>query len=467
MKLKIIFALSFWIALVSISCNNDDINFESPSQALRFSTDTVFCDTVFHQFRSETYAVKVYNDENKDILIPSIKLEKGAASLYKINVDGVAGHEFTNVPLRKKDSLYIFVEIAPFASGPEIIAEDKVLFNAGTGQQQITLFSVVQDAEFFIENGSNSNIISTNTNWSNNKAKVIFGNLTIDPNITLDIQPGTKIYFHKNSGMNVKSGATINMNGSLGNEITIRGDRHETYYDTIPKNWNSIKLAENTTLNMNYTRLFGGTRGLEMTESTANIKNSIIHTFQEYGIHAVHSNINAENLVTNNCGIATVGAYYGGVYKFLHSTLANYSDTMPSWQRLGLFATTDWIDPITGASDSNHITLWIHNSIIYSDKNNAVNLECQPSIINLQIHNSLLKYSNTSEAGFDFDLAYVSNCIKNEDPKFVKTFIHGMNLRVKSDSPAKNIGSLTYAALSPFDLDGISRTASPTSGAYQ
>jgi hypothetical protein len=55
--------------------------------------------------------VKVYNNEDKDVLIPRVNLEKGAASLYRINVDGKPGYDFKNVPLRKKDSLYIFVEM--------------------------------------------------------------------------------------------------------------------------------------------------------------------------------------------------------------------------------------------------------------------------------------------------------------------------------------------------------------------
>jgi hypothetical protein len=83
-------------------------------------------DTVYNQVRSETYAVKIYNTENKDITIPRIYLEGGAASPYRINVDGKPGTEFTNVPLRKKDSLYVFVEIAPQANATEAIAEDRV-----------------------------------------------------------------------------------------------------------------------------------------------------------------------------------------------------------------------------------------------------------------------------------------------------------------------------------------------------
>src|SRR5690606_22286938 len=200
-KIKILFAFSFWMLLTAVSCNRDDISFDSPSQLLRFSADTVFLDTVYNQVRSETYAVKIYNDEDKDVMIPRIALQSGSSSLYRINVDGKAGTDFSNIPLRKKDSLYIFVEIAPVANAPEAIAEDRIQFQTPAGNQHVTLFSVVQDAEFYIESKTNPNVLTSNTTWTNNKAKIIFGNLTVEAGKTLDIQKGTKIYFHKNSGL--------------------------------------------------------------------------------------------------------------------------------------------------------------------------------------------------------------------------------------------------------------------------
>ena len=207
-KFKLILGFSFWFLLTAVACNRDEINFEMPSQLLRFSSDTVFCDTVYNQVRSETYAVKIYNDEDKDVMIPKISLEKGAASLYRINVDGKAGTDFNNIPLRKKDSLYIFVEIAPIANAPEAIAEDRVNVETPAGKQHVTLFSVVQDAEFFIETKTNPNILANNTSWENSKAKIIFGNLTVAEGKSLTIQPGTKVYFHKNSGLKISKNST-------------------------------------------------------------------------------------------------------------------------------------------------------------------------------------------------------------------------------------------------------------------
>jgi hypothetical protein len=468
MKFKLLLAFSFWMLVMAVSCNKDDISFDAPSQELSFSRDTVFCDTVYHQVRSETYAVKVYNNEDKDILIPRIHLEKGATSLYKINVDGKPGYDFKDVPLRKKDSLYIFVEIAPEASGPEAIAEDKVLFQSPAGQQQVVLFSVVQDAEFFIKTPTNPNIITSNTSWTSNKAKIIYGDLTIDQNTVLNIQQGTKVYFHKNSGMKVLSGATLNINGTLANNVTLRGDRNDPAYDTIPKNWNSIKMNAGSTLNMNYARLFGGTRGLELKQTNATINNSFIHTFQEYGIYSVASTVNAKNMVMNNCGESAIGIFKGGTHNLTHCTIANYSDLLHSYNRNGLYASNEWTNE-SGTKEQGALILNVRNSIVYSDRDNSVSFEQTPGqLFNFTLQNCLIKYSGTSEAGFNFDTnTNVIQSLKNQDPLFVNYFAAKMNMRVKQNSPAIGKGSTTVAATAPTDIANVSRTSNPTLGAYQ
>lgn len=469
MKFKLLLAFSFWILLVAVSCNKDDITFDAPSQQLRFSRDTVFCDTVYHQIRSETYVVKVYNNEDKDILIPRVNLEKGSTSLYRINVDGKPGYDFKDVPLRKKDSLYIYVEIAPQATGPEAIAEDKVIFSGPAGQQHVTLFSVVQDAEFFIQTPTNPNVITSSTTWTNNKAKIIYGDLTIDKNVTLDIDPGTKVYFHKNSGMKVSSDAVLNINGTLDQQVILRGDRNDPYYDTISKNWNSIKMEPNSILNMNHARLFGGTKGLEMKQTTANISNSFIHTFFEYGLYAINSTVTASNLVMNNCGLSCIGIFKGGKHNYTHATIANYSKSMGTFDRKGIFATNEWKNEAGQTEQAALQQFNLKNSIVYSDRDNSVQFEQTPGQqFEYLIQNCLLKYSGTSEAGFTFDNnVNVIQSIKNTDPQFMNYFMAKMNLRVKTTSPAKGKGNITVAGTVPFDIVNESRTANPTIGAYQ
>ena len=468
MKFKLLLAFSFWMLLVAVSCNKDDITFDSPSQELRFSRDTVFCDTVYHQVRSETYVVKVYNNEDKDIMIPRVNLEKGAASLYRINVDGKPGYDFKDVPLRKKDSLYIFVEIAPQATGPEAIAEDRIIFTSAAGQQHVTLFSVVQDAEFFIQTPTNPNLITTNTTWTNTKAKIIYGDLTVNPNIALNIEKGTKVYFHKNSGMKISSGGVLNINGTQDEQVILRGDRNDLDHDTLPKNWNSIRMAANSTLNMNNARLFGGTRGLEMRQTNATITNSFIHTFFEYGIYAVGSTVNASNLVMNNCGLSCIGIFRGGNHSYTHATIANYSKTMGSFDRNGIFATNEWKNDSGQTEQGALQQLNLKNSIVYSDRDNSVHFEQTPGQqFGFLIQNCLIKYSSTSEAGFPFDHPNVVQSTRNTDPQFVNYFMAKMNLRVKTTSPARGKGNLTVAGSVPMDIVNVPRTTNPTLGAYQ
>lgn len=459
-KFKLILAFSFWALLTAVSCNRDDINFESPSELLRFSQDTVFLDTVYNQVRSETYAVKIYNNEDKDVMIPKIALEKGANSLYRINVDGKAGTDFTDIPLRKKDSLYIFVEIAPIANATEAIAEDRIQFQTPAGSQHVTLFSVVQDAEFYIESKTNPNILTSNTTWTNNKAKIIFGHLTVEAGKTLDIQKGTKIYFHKNSGLKIDKNAKLNVNGDLGEEVIFRGDRNDTRYDTIPKNWQGISMDVNSTLTMNYAKVFGGTVGLEMNQTLATIENSIFHTHQEFGILAINSNVTAKNLVMNNSGEANFGIFKGGTYNLTHSTLANFWNLNSALPGLGLYATNEYDN---GTSiEQGALTLNIKNSIIYTDSDNAVFFKpTAGQIFNYTFQNSLLKYG--SGATYNID----AGSIKNQDPKFQNYFTQKMNLRLKEDSPAKGKGNVAVAATVPFDMVKVSRTVTPSMGAYQ
>ena len=365
------------------------------------------------------------------------------------------------MPLRKKDSLFIFVEIAPVANAPEAIAEDQVVFSNPTGDQHVTLFSVVQDAEFFIESKTNQNILNTDTNWTNEKAKIIFGNLTLAENKTLDIQKGTKVYFFKNGGLKISKNATLNVNGELGEEVLFRGDRNDTRYDTLPKNWNSIQLAANAKLNMNYAKVFGGTSGIEMENSEANINNTIIHTFQDFGISAIASIVNSKNVVINNCGQADLAIFKGGNINLTHCTLANYWELNSALPALGIYASNEWTNG-SGTKEFGSLSMSINNSIVYGREDNMVELDpVSGQSFTTNFNNCLLKYG--SQATYA-----TTNSIKNEDPKFENVFTHKMNLRLKADSPAKGKGNASYVTgILTKDIVGVTRTLPPTIGAYQ
>lgn len=220
---------------------------------------------------------------------------------------------------------------------------------------------------------------------------------------------------------------------------------------------------------MNFARLFGGTRGLDMKQNTANISNSFIHTFFEYGIYAVGSTVTAKNLVMNNCGESCIGIFRGGNHSYTHATIANYSRTMGSFNRNGITAANEWKNAAGTTEQGALQRLDIKNSIVYSDRDNSVNFEQTPGQqFEFLIQNSLIKYSGVPEAGFPFDNnVRVVQSIKNEDPQFLNYFAAKMNLRVKTASPARGKGNLTVAGTAPLDIVNVSRTTNPTLGAYQ
>lgn len=443
----------------------EELNFETSTGTLRFSKDTLVLDTVYNQTRSETYAIKIYNDKNKDIKIPKIRLAKGKNSMYKINVDGRVGTEFQDVNLRRKDSLYIFVEIAPIANAPEAVEVDEILFG-NAGEQRVTLMSVVQDAEFFASTKEKPLVITENTVWTHQKAKIILGELTLAEGKTLSIEKGTKVYFYKNSGLKISKNAILNITGDYKEEVILRGERNSLRYDTIPANWNGIKLDEGAKAQISYAKISGGNTALNLYKASANIKNTIIHTFENYGIYGISSNISAQNLVVNNCGQATVGIFAGGSYQLIHTTLANYSSG--SLQAgLGIEVQQTWENGTQTIAEP--LSIELKNSIVYTKGKNSITLQPAKDIaFNYLFENSLIKYGDQSIAGFSWENnPRLVQMMKNEDPLFINHHTEKMNLRLAPQSPAIGKGSITTARQVPLDISKKSRLSQPDLGAYQ
>ena len=76
--------------LVSLTSCRKDFDTTPSNGNLAFSKTTVYLDTVFSNISSSTYMLKVYNQSNKDINIPSIKLAK-PESKYRLMEDAMTG----------------------------------------------------------------------------------------------------------------------------------------------------------------------------------------------------------------------------------------------------------------------------------------------------------------------------------------------------------------------------------------
>ena len=96
----ILVVISTILLFAFISCQEDFDQTVLNNGKLTFSKDTVYLDTVFSKIGSSTRTLKIYNTSKNNITIPTIKLGRGEASFYRLNVDGLSGkaipkHEYS------------------------------------------------------------------------------------------------------------------------------------------------------------------------------------------------------------------------------------------------------------------------------------------------------------------------------------------------------------------------------------
>jgi len=514
MTRSLYFIISFLVLICWSSCRQD-FEFTPSTGTLTFSKDTVYLDTIFSNIGSSTYTLKVYNNSDDDILIPSLKLSNGQTSNYRMNVDGMTGtgtligKEFENVELLAKDSMFVFIEttidIQPLvANETQFLYTDAIEFGSGANTQKVELVTLVKDAIFLYPNKDAQGIIETlrfdvdgdgiedETNvqgrfledseltFSNEKPYVIYGYAAVEAGKTLLVNAGARLHFHANSGLLVTSNASLQINGLpsldadlLENEVIISGDRLEPLYEDIPGQWQTIWLLDGSTNNsINHTTIKNATVGIVSDGNQDDptklvITNSQIYNSSNFGILGRGSSISAENIVLNNSGVSSFAGTYGGNYNFAHSTIANYwSNSFRQFPALLLnnfivdAENTVYTNPLESANFTN--------CIIYGNDNPELLLEKEPSeVFNFKFTNSLLYFDDPtdfySDDQYDFtNTEYYENVSFNNDPLFLDPSLNQLNIPLGSPAEGAGVSSGNLNV----DITNTPRTSPPDLGAY-
>ncbi|WP_372474557.1 hypothetical protein AB4865_04595 [Capnocytophaga sp. ARDL2] len=467
----------------------------SKGTELRFSRDTVYMDTIFSNTSSSTYTLKVYNNSNKDIIIPSVYLKKGAASKYRISLDGLSGKSFNNFELLAKDSAFIFIEttvdINQHTSGNEFLYTDELIFQSGSNQQEVHLVSLIKDAVFLYPQKYNINQYETITvndeeiygffldendaingnelHWTDEKPYVVYGYAAIPPAKQLTIDAGTQIHFHNNSGLLAFPTSEIEVNGTVANPVVFQGDRLEPAYKEIPGQWNTILLAPNSKGTIKNAIIKNANIGLFANTQTdvVQLENLQIYNCSSYGLVGQAAKINGKNIVTNNLGQAALALSYGGDYTFTHCTFANF------WGRSG--HTSVAMDNGDGSAEFA-LNARFYNSIIYSNTSESLLLRASDNQQNFNFifDHCIIKFTDTfnrvfNQYPYNFDNNQrFSQCLiartQNEfAPHFENTHKNKMAITQKASSL---IGYAAPQYLVPFDIEGNTRTSPADLGAY-
>ena len=492
------------LPLVFLSCSDELIETSPSTGKLEFSRDTVFLDTVFSSISSSTRSFKVYNRSKNNIIIPSIGLERGESSFYRLSVDGIPGKSFENIVLLARDSLYVFVEATidhSMVSDP--LYTDAVLFDQGSGQQEVKLVTLVQDAHFLYPERNSEGVkerivlgvddageeisvegfyLDGDVVWGRDKPYVIYGYAGVRPGKTLTIRKGARVYFHANSGILVEKGGTLRIKGTLEDKVILEGDRLESFYAETPGQWGTIWLrAGSRDHEIDHALIRNNTLGLlvdsigDPTEPTLRLRNTEIYNTSNFGLLGRSAHIRGENLVIGNNGQSALACLLGGTYSFTHCTFANF------WQDgirvypavlLSNFLKLRSPDGSESTVVGNLDRADLINCIVDGNQGIEFLLQKDPSAgFSYYFANSLLRFDDLSgkyreDPLYDFENnGQYKDIILNGAPDLLLSSVRDLRIGEASDG----IGRADAAAARrvPFDLLGNLRTLSPDIGAYQ
>ncbi len=452
------------LAILFYQCNKEEI-VKNQEATLDFSTDSLLFDTVFSSVGSTTKFFKVYNNFSDKLKISSITLAKGDKSNFRINIDGLQKSRFNDIFIAGKDSLYIFVEVTVDPGRDKMLEKDSVVFITNENTQNIKLLAWGQDIHLVI-----GHEIQQDTTFTNQKPYLIYDSLSIANGHTLNIDAGTKLYFHKNAELIING--TIKVNGELDNPVIFSGTRLEELYDDIPGQWGGIFVNTKTQDNLfNYAEIENATIGIQIGDKKSHtnnpfleISNCKIKNMTYGGIIATNAQLKMFNTLIANCGYYGFAMQAGGTYNVYHTTIANYYNYATRIEPSLLLENSTSFN--TGTI-SHALTCNFYNCIIYGNNNNeiAIGINDQSTALDYYFDHCLLRLNNP-----DIDTTKSSDfihCVYNQAPGFASTVDNLFYL----DSTSTSIDRGDYqAALDyPLDLEGNSRTADakPDIGAYE
>ena len=194
------------LMMLCLACENDDSFSTSPGLQLDFSVDTLSLDTLFSKTPSSTYAFWVHNRNDQGLKLSTVRLKRGNQSGYRVNVDGVYldnanGSQTSNVEIRRKDSILVFVELTAPENKQKVpaLVEDDLLFNLESGKvQQVNLRAWAWDARKLYDP-----VISKDSVIESEQPLVVFGDLKVTEGVTLTLR-NTTLYFHDGAGVLVE-----------------------------------------------------------------------------------------------------------------------------------------------------------------------------------------------------------------------------------------------------------------------
>ncbi|MES2882642.1 MAG: choice-of-anchor Q domain-containing protein, partial [Bacteroidota bacterium] len=365
------------------------------------------------------------------------------------------------------DSAYIFVTVSinPSAANLPFVVTDSIEINYNGNKKWVQLNAYGSNANFL-----RNKIVSTNETWNNTRPYIILGSLIVEPNATLTINEGSKIYVHADAPIIING--TLNVAGNFydSTRVVFSGDRLDEPYRDFPASFPGLVFTASSKNNLlSYATIKNAYQGLVVIGPAGSgikltLNQTIIENAYDAGILGINTSITANNLLVSNCG-KNMLLINGGNYNFIHCTSVAYSNSFLQHK-----------DPLLGISNSlsangsttiNNLSALFRNCIFWGEGTGLVPSEV---VIAKQGVNpfSVLFDGVLWRVPSDPVFANITgNNIKNLPPLFdsINTSNRFYNFRLKEGSPAINKGVATSVNI---DLDGKPRpVGAPDLGAYE
>ena len=456
--------LLFIFSVVVLLCCKKESFINSEDARISISVDTLHYDTVFTTTGSITQKFKVINLNNQKLLLTHIKLMGGSGSFFHMNVDGIATDDAQNLELAANDSIYVFVNVTidPNSANLPFVVQDSIEVSFNGNQQLVQLQAYGQNAHF-LKNA----FITVNTSFGSDLPYVILGALVVDTGVTLNLDPGCRMYVHANAPL-IIDGSLV-ANGTKADSIVFRGDRLDPDYKDLPASWPGIFFRASSNNNsLTHAHILNAYQAvvLDQPASTTSPKVTlnacVIDNAYDAGILSLNSSLKAENCLISNCGINVLLAN-GGNYEFDQCTVASYSNIYLSHKQ-PVLAITNW-DSVNNQVSTYPLSANFQNCIFWGDYGTVTDevitsrRGTDPFTINF---NHVLYKAQTVPS----DITFVSP-ILNEDPFFDlidpggRIFDFHLN---RNPSPAIKAGADIGVTT---DLDDLPRIPPPDLGCYQ
>ncbi len=317
--------------LLMAACEDDEKFSSGAGMHLDFDKDTLKMDTVFSGTPSSTYAFWVHNRHDSGVRLATVKLKKGNQTGFRVNVDGIYldnsnGSQISNVEIRRKDSILVFVELTAQATHqlePKLVEEDLQFIMENGSEQAVKLRAWAWDAQKLYDPE-----INEDTEIESEMPLVIYGDMTVKEGVTLKLK-NTRLFFHDQSGMEVKG--TLKMEG-----CELRGDRLDRMFDYLPYDrvsgqWNGVHFHASSTDNELVETVIKNTiEGVVMDKAELDANNyrlsmthCVVHNSQGTGVRTVNANVKLDHCQLTNAGGDCL-AVIGGMAEISYCTIAQF-----------------------------------------------------------------------------------------------------------------------------------------------